>query len=36
MKIHLVGAELLYADGHTDTKKLIDAFCNSVNMPRKS
>jgi hypothetical protein len=31
MKIHPVGAEFFYADGQTDTMKLIVAFRNFAN-----
>ena len=33
MKIHLLGAELFYADGRSDMKKLIVAFYNFTNDP---
>jgi len=38
MKFHPVGAEVFHTDGqtyiHTYMKKLIVAFCNSVNVPK--
>jgi hypothetical protein len=34
-KIRLVGAELFHADGRTDITKLIVAFRNFVNAPKK-
>jgi len=34
MKIRLVRAELLHADGQTDMTKLIEAFRNFVNAPK--
>jgi hypothetical protein len=35
MKIRPVGAELFYLDGRTDMKKLIVAFRNFANAPKK-
>jgi hypothetical protein len=35
MKIRPVGAELFYADGRTDMTKLIGAFRNFANAPKK-
>ena len=35
MKIHPVGAELFDVVGQTDMMKLIVAFCNFVNTPKK-
>jgi hypothetical protein len=35
MKIRLVGAELIRADRRTDTTKLIVAFRNFANTPKK-
>ena len=35
MKINAVGAELFHADGQADVKKLVVAFCNFSNVPRK-
>ena len=36
MKIHLVGAKLFRADGQADVMKLIVAFYNFANTPKKS
>jgi hypothetical protein len=36
MKIRPVGAELFHADGQTDTTKLIFAFRNFANAPKKA
>jgi len=36
MKIHLVGAELFHADVRTDMTKLIIAFLNFANTPKKN
>ena len=36
MKIYLVGAELFYAGGQTYMTKLIVAFRNSANAPKKT
>ena len=36
MKIRPVGAELFYAEGQTDMTKLIVAFRNFSNAPKKS
>jgi len=35
MKIHPVGAELFHLDGQTDMTKLVVAFYNFVNAPKK-
>ena len=35
MKINLVGAELFHTDGKTDMTKLIIAFLNFANVPKK-
>ena len=35
MKIHSVGAEMFHADRRTDITKLIVAFCNFVNAPKR-
>jgi hypothetical protein len=35
MKIRLVGAELVHTDGQTDMTKLIVAFRNFANAPKK-
>jgi hypothetical protein len=35
MKIHLVGAKLVHADRRTDITKLIVAFCNFGQAPKK-
>jgi len=35
MKIHPVGADLFHADGQTDVTKLMVAFYNFTNAPRK-
>jgi hypothetical protein len=34
-EIRAVGAELFHADGQTDVAKLIVAFCNLANAPKK-
>jgi hypothetical protein len=34
MKIHLVGADLVQADGQTDMTKLIITFRNFANVPK--
>jgi len=34
MKIHLVGAKFLHADGQTGITELIVAFCNFLNTPK--
>jgi len=36
MKILSVGAELFHVDGRTDMTKLIDAFRNFANAPKKN
>jgi len=36
MKIRPVGAELFHSDGQTDTTKLIVAFLNFTNAPKKT
>ena len=36
MKIHPVGAELFHVDRRTDTRKLIVAFRNFANTPKKN
>jgi len=35
MKINLVGAELFHTDGRTDMTKLLVAFLNFANAPKK-
>jgi hypothetical protein len=34
-QIHPIGAELFHADGQTDARKLIVAFSNFANIPKK-